>query len=152
MAYKDQADWIGEVGGRVLDIGCYDGRLLKELKANGADELFGVEPDKSVDPDCERFYSIEDIPVGYTGAFDLITIMHVLEHVADPAATLRRVEELTDVLADHREVAKELDEYLRAHIDKHAPLTKGMVGAGVVEGVETRPGMSFDALPALEAD
>jgi arylsulfatase A-like enzyme len=61
-------------------------------------------------------------------------------------------EELTTVLADHKDVAGELDEYLRAHINEYAPLTRGTVGAGVVEGVETRPGMSFDALPSLEAE
>ena len=61
-------------------------------------------------------------------------------------------EELTNVLADHEDTVKEFDEYLREHIGRHAPLTKGTVGAGLVEGVETQPGMSFDALPSLEAD
>ncbi|MBM3498193.1 MAG: hypothetical protein FJX74_05935 [Armatimonadetes bacterium] len=59
-------------------------------------------------------------------------------------------EELTNVLADHREVAVELDTLLTDHIRTHAPLTRGTVGAGMVEGVETRAGMSFDALPRLE--
>jgi len=58
--------------------------------------------------------------------------------------------ELTNVLADHPDQVRELDDVLADHIRRHVPITKGTVGAGVVEGVETRPGMSFDALPRLE--
>ena len=58
--------------------------------------------------------------------------------------------ELANVLPDHREEAGDLDGLLANHIRRHVPVTKGTVGAGMVEGVETRPGMSFDALPRLE--
>lgn len=59
-------------------------------------------------------------------------------------------QELTNVVADLPEVVAELDAHLAEHLRLHAPLTRGSVGPGMVEGVETRPGMSFDALPALE--
>jgi arylsulfatase A-like enzyme len=59
-------------------------------------------------------------------------------------------QELTNLVADRADVAGELDEFLTDHIRRHIPVTKGTVGAGMVEGVETRPGMSFDALPRLE--
>jgi arylsulfatase A-like enzyme len=59
-------------------------------------------------------------------------------------------QELTNIVADLPEVVAELDAHLAEHLRLHAPLTRGSVGPGMVEGVETRPGMSFDALPALE--
>jgi arylsulfatase A-like enzyme len=59
-------------------------------------------------------------------------------------------EELTNVVADHTDRVRELDDLLADHIRRHIPITKGTVGAGTVEGVETRPGMSFDALPRLQ--
>ncbi|MBU1173393.1 MAG: class I SAM-dependent methyltransferase [Proteobacteria bacterium] len=95
-AYQDQAKWIGDVKGRVLDIGSYDGRLLKELQANGAEELYGVEPDESLNIHYERFraMSIDDLPSEMNGTFDLITMMHVLEHVPDPVSMLGRCREL----------------------------------------------------------
>ncbi|MBM3473963.1 MAG: hypothetical protein FJX75_11895, partial [Armatimonadetes bacterium] len=59
-------------------------------------------------------------------------------------------QELTNVVADRPGQAREFDGLLAEHIRRHTPITKGTVGAGMVEGAETRPGMSFDALPRLE--
>jgi len=61
-------------------------------------------------------------------------------------------EELTNVLDDHRDVAAELDAFLADHIEQHAPITRGTLGAGLVEGTATRPGLSANSLPPLEAD
>jgi arylsulfatase A-like enzyme len=60
-------------------------------------------------------------------------------------------QELTNVAADHPEVAAQLREALQAHLREHAPLTQGHLG-GTAEGDvlgEMGVKMSFDALPSL---
>ncbi len=59
-------------------------------------------------------------------------------------------EELTNVLADHRDVAAELSDHLATHIAEMAPVTCGSVGVGLVEGAPTRSGLSQNSLPPLE--
>ncbi len=61
-------------------------------------------------------------------------------------------EELTNVIGDHQDEAKELHAYLADHIKEHAPLTHGSLGPGTTVAADTSAMMSFDALPALEAD
>jgi len=93
-AYQSQAEWIGPTNGKVLDIGAYDGRLLRELKKNGATGFYGVEPDESVEVifPHQRFASLDDIPDGLQ--FDIITMMHVLEHLREPIETLMKCRKL----------------------------------------------------------
>jgi arylsulfatase A-like enzyme len=62
---------------------------------------------------------------------------------ADPA-------ELTNVIADHQDVAKELADRLLAHMNEWAPLTAGNLDPLAVEGEAGAGRMSFDALPGLE--
>jgi len=79
--------------GRMLDIGCGNGALLKSFgqlrpnwKLNGADlgtrfaeeirDLAGVEGFHTADPGS------------VSGTFDLMTMCHVLEHIPDPSAAL----------------------------------------------------------------
>ncbi|MDX1990920.1 MAG: class I SAM-dependent methyltransferase [bacterium] len=82
---------------RVLDIGAGDGTLLRILQSGGipAENLTGVDIDTQAVEGLRRqgFNGVQaraedmDFP---QGSFDLVTISHVIEHVADP----RRVMEL----------------------------------------------------------
>ncbi len=81
---------------RVLDIGCDMGFMLEAAKADGFDELYGIEPVPTARHIAERiegatitdrFFEKTDYPADY---FDLITLIHVLDHVYDPRVVLRR--------------------------------------------------------------
>ena len=86
---------------RVLDVGCGAGGTLRWIKdvAPGA-ETVGLELNPAVKDDLERnadvavIGSIDD-RLPEIGRFDLILLLDVLEHLPDPAATLRR---LTSIL------------------------------------------------------
>lgn len=81
--------------GRVLDVGCGRGVLLKELADQGL-EVHGFEVSPSaaigVDPRIQLRIGNDlrdvDFPEGY---FDQVIIWHVLEHVSDPRATLAEI-------------------------------------------------------------
>jgi len=76
---------------RILEIGCSNGYLLKQLREKGSNQVFGYEPSFQLQQACLE----SDIPV--SGAFfssdsliecpilpaDVIIIRHVLEHVDD---------------------------------------------------------------------
>ncbi len=101
---RDQAAWIERaagplVGWRVLEIGCYEGFLLKLLRDRGA-RVRGVEPSRSAARLGRERWGVpieagafEDAPLAGE-RFDLIALSHVLEHLADPRATLLRCREL----------------------------------------------------------
>jgi SAM-dependent methyltransferase len=85
--------WVGE--GRYLDVGCGSGGSLGVAKALGW-KVSGIEMDKAAAAKALRF--TEKIHVGDIlsalfpgGGFDLVTAFHVLEHVPDPIAVVRRM-------------------------------------------------------------
>jgi SAM-dependent methyltransferase len=86
---------------RVLEIGCANGVLIKEVKEfiPGA-RLFGVEPDRDLAIQARQEYGIdvfcgmlEEYPFP-DKKFDMIIMDHVLEHFKDPLACLAIVRKL----------------------------------------------------------
>lgn len=72
-----------------LDIGCSRGYLLKSVAAK---RRVGVDlnPGYCAFKDIEIYTSLD----GVTGKFDVITMIHELEHELDPLATLKKVSKL----------------------------------------------------------
>ena len=97
-------DWIDGAaqiaGKKVVDIGCGGGILAESMAARGAqvtgvdlsEKALGVarlhlyESGQTVD---YRHISAEDIARECPGSFDVVTCMEMLEHVPDPASTIR---------------------------------------------------------------
>ena len=97
-------DWIdaaaGLAGKRVVDIGCGGGILAESMAARGAqvtgvdlsEKALGVarlhlyESGKTVD---YRLISAEEMARENPEGFDVVTCMEMLEHVPDPASTIR---------------------------------------------------------------
>lgn len=97
-------DWIDstvQLGGKkVVDIGCGGGILAESMAARGAqvtgvdlsEKALGVarlhlyESGQTVD---YRLISAEDISREAPASFDVVTCMEMLEHVPDPASTIR---------------------------------------------------------------
>jgi SAM-dependent methyltransferase len=92
---------IGRAG-RVLDVGCGSGRAalaMLALKSRGQWDLWGVEI--AADAAAKARENGLNVQTGELlscnlprGSFDLIRMGHVIEHVTDPSATLRRAFEL----------------------------------------------------------
>jgi SAM-dependent methyltransferase len=85
--------------GRILDVGCADGRLLSKLSPTY--ERFGIEMNRQMRERCERegiqiiANSIYDSRLGeFRGAFDVVLAVAVLEHVRDFRNAVRRALEM----------------------------------------------------------
>lgn len=97
-------DWIDNAAGlsgkRVVDIGCGGGILAESMAARGA-EVTGVDLSEkalgvarlhlyeSGQTVSYRHISAEDIAREAPASFDIVTCMEMLEHVPDPASTIR---------------------------------------------------------------
>ena len=91
---------VGLQGKSVLDVGCGGGILAESMAARGATvtgidlgdkplkvaKLHLLESGQSVD---YRLISAEDLALERPHSFDLVTCMEMLEHVPDPATTVR---------------------------------------------------------------
>jgi len=82
--------------GRLLDVGCSAGLFLLYMKSRGW-SVSGVEPRESSARTARERFGL-DVFHGYfeeaeypSGSFDAVTMNHVLEHVYDPGAAVRRV-------------------------------------------------------------
>jgi 2-polyprenyl-6-hydroxyphenyl methylase/3-demethylubiquinone-9 3-methyltransferase len=90
----------GLAGKRVIDVGCGGGILAESMAARGASVtgidlgekalkvamLHRLESGAAVD---YRLESAEDAALAEPGTYDLVTCMETLEHVPDPASTVR---------------------------------------------------------------
>jgi SAM-dependent methyltransferase len=81
---------------RMLDVGCDMGFLLEAARADGFAEVWGIEPVPLARKVAEQvpgshitaqFFEETDFPADH---FDLITLIHVLDHLFDPRVVLRR--------------------------------------------------------------
>jgi 2-polyprenyl-3-methyl-5-hydroxy-6-metoxy-1,4-benzoquinol methylase len=85
-------------GGRLLDIGCGNGRYVAAMAALGW-QAVGVEPEVGVSRLARHLSDAgvivgghaEDLPFG-ARAFDVVTLWHVLEHLLSPARALAEVQ------------------------------------------------------------
>jgi len=87
--------WLpGSDCGRLLDIGCGDGKLLGRMRDVGW-EVVGIEPDHRAAERARKKHGLDvrEASVEEAGfpeaSFDVITMQHVLEHLIDPVGTLR---------------------------------------------------------------
>ena len=81
---------------RVLDIGCDVGLMLELARRDGFRELIGLEPNPVARVEAQKipgavvhdqFYEALKFA---DGSFDLITFIHVIDHVVDPSSIVER--------------------------------------------------------------
>src|SRR4030042_3029194 len=83
--------------GRILEIGCSTGTLLKRLKSKGW-EVWGVEPSESAEVArkkgirvIKKYFERAKLANGY---FDAIVLNHTLEHLENPISILKKAKTL----------------------------------------------------------
>lgn len=85
-------------GSKVLDVGCGEGYLLRQLNSRGF-SCFGIEVRSEVDIELLRSEGISVSraalqSIDYPFTFDLIVLDNVLEHIPFPRSALRKVKRL----------------------------------------------------------
>jgi 2-polyprenyl-3-methyl-5-hydroxy-6-metoxy-1,4-benzoquinol methylase/predicted RNA-binding Zn-ribbon protein involved in translation (DUF1610 family) len=81
---------------RALDIGASSGTLMQTIHEAYGGEIIGVEPGNAYRKLAEEkgfklYPSVEQLQANETARFDLVTMMHVLEHLEDPLGTLKEI-------------------------------------------------------------
>jgi len=98
---RTRASWIRHVDTSsvhsILDVGCGTGRFYEAYRAI-ADEVFGIEmsPEAAAVAERKGMHLHVGTLDSYDEArtFDVVTLIHVLEHLADPLADLSKVRRL----------------------------------------------------------
>jgi 2-polyprenyl-3-methyl-5-hydroxy-6-metoxy-1,4-benzoquinol methylase len=101
---EEQIEWLNnrgliQSGARVLDIGCYDGRFLgclpnSVLKVGVDIDLAAIERAQKSFGGYAEFFHSDFNKFSYTGKLDVITMLHVLEHLANPLEVLQNLRSL----------------------------------------------------------
>jgi 2-polyprenyl-6-hydroxyphenyl methylase/3-demethylubiquinone-9 3-methyltransferase len=103
LRYIEQA--LALSGANVLDVGCGGGILSEAMAKRGA-RVLGIDLSQAVLDVAElhaleskvaiqyRSVAAEDLAAAQPDSFDLVTCMEMLEHVPDPAASLRALANL----------------------------------------------------------
>lgn len=81
---------------RILDIGASTGVLLETFRGTFGGEVIGVEPGDAYRVHAEErgitmFSSIENLIESNPPRFDLVSMIHVLEHLPDPVGMLKTI-------------------------------------------------------------
>jgi 2-polyprenyl-3-methyl-5-hydroxy-6-metoxy-1,4-benzoquinol methylase len=82
--------------GRFLEIGCAMGTTLNGFRQRGWD-VIGVEPERWTCEQAKDRYGLEVICAPFEGAglpqesFDVVLLLHVIEHLNDPFSALRQI-------------------------------------------------------------
>ena len=93
------ADWMvgthARADSRILDVGSANGELLIALSAAGYHDLTGIDPFVKPEENRADGVRIHRRTIDeQDGTFDVVMLHHSLEHVADPADSLRHVRRL----------------------------------------------------------
>jgi len=86
-------DWGIEQVERYADIGSSTGSLLEDIKNKFQCQVFGIEPGEAYrqyaqSRGLKMFESLDAVEAAGEREFDLISMIHVLEHVSDPVGYL----------------------------------------------------------------
>ncbi len=96
--YPVDYSFVKKIGknSRILDIGCGDGQFLKWLNRMGYKQLFGFEPFIDSDTDIGDISMIKTDVLGNSGTeqFDVITMIHSLEHIYEQRETIQKISQL----------------------------------------------------------
>jgi 2-polyprenyl-3-methyl-5-hydroxy-6-metoxy-1,4-benzoquinol methylase len=84
---------------KILEIGCSDGYLLKQLREKGSNQVFGYEPSSQLQQACLKsgipvsgaFFSSDSLSECPIVPADVVILRHVLEHVDDLRGFLNAV-------------------------------------------------------------
>jgi 2-polyprenyl-3-methyl-5-hydroxy-6-metoxy-1,4-benzoquinol methylase len=120
---------------RVLDVGASAGLLLETFRSGFDCAVTGVEPGDAyrafaAQKGIPMFPSIEALIENQPGRFDLVSLIHVLEHLADPVGTLEILRR--ELVSDSGLLLVEVpnlyahDSYELAHLACYTPQTLKM--------------------------
>jgi 2-polyprenyl-3-methyl-5-hydroxy-6-metoxy-1,4-benzoquinol methylase len=81
---------------RALDIGCSTGILLQQFRARYQAQVYGIEPGNiyrqyAHSLGLQVFSSLDELQQAGLPRFNLVSMMHVLEHLPDPVEYLRNL-------------------------------------------------------------